>query len=336
MKNPTIVFEEPGVVKVVPAEITQPKPGEILVETTVSLISTGTELTILSGEFPKDSMWAAYGRFPFVAGYSNIGRVTQAGDGVDRTLVGRRVATRSPHAAWVMASASAAILVPDAVPDEDAAFFSIAGIVMNSIRRSQLHWGETVVVFGLGILGQLAVRIAEMAGVSRVFAVDVAKPRLGLLPESPAVVALHALEGDIRARVRDANHGRLADVAFEVTGDPKLIADEFKVLRRQGRFIVLSSPRGPASFDFHDLCNAPSFTIIGTHEMSAPAVATPDNPWTTRRHCEFFFDCVAERRIRVDSLVSHRVPFAEAPEAYARLLADRSDAMGVLLNWKAV
>jgi hypothetical protein len=74
-------------------------------------------------------------------------------------------------------------------------------------------------------------------------------------------------------------------------------------------------PRGPMPFDFHDLCNAPSFTIIGTHEMSAPAVATPDNPWTTRRHCEFFFDCVAERRIRVDSLVSHRVPFRRGPRS---------------------
>jgi threonine dehydrogenase-like Zn-dependent dehydrogenase len=148
------------------------------------------------------------------------------------------------------------------------------------------------------------------------------------------VVALNALEGDVRARVRDTNHGRLADVAFEVTGDPRLIADEFKVLRRQGRFIVLSSPRGPAPFDFHDLCNAPSFTIIGTHEMSTPAVATPDNPWTARRHYELFFNYVAEGRIKLDSLVSDRVPFAEAPEMYARLLADRSNAMGVILDWK--
>jgi 2-desacetyl-2-hydroxyethyl bacteriochlorophyllide A dehydrogenase len=334
MDNPTVVFEQPRVAKVVPAELPRPKRGEILVETIASLISTGTELTILSGEFPEHSVWAAYGKFPFVAGYSNVGRVTEAGDEVDRALVGRRVATRSPHAAWVTAPAASAVVIPDAVTDEQAAFFSIAGIVMNSVRRANVHWGESVVVFGLGILGQLTVRLCELAGAWRIFAVDVAKPRLALLPQTAVVVALNALEGDVRARVRDTNHGRLADVAFEVTGDPRLIADEFKVLRRQGRFIVLSSPRGPAPFDFHDLCNAPSFTIIGTHEMSTPAVATPDNPWTARRHYELFFNYVAEGRIKLDSLVSDRVPFAEAPEMYARLLADRSNAMGVILDWK--
>ena len=109
------------------------------------------------------------------------------------------------------------------------------------------------------------------------FAVDVAKPRLSLLPKGPTVVALHALECDIRARVRDANHGRRVDVTFGVTGYPKLIADEFKVLWRQGRFIVLSITRSPTPSDFHDLSNAPSFTIIGTHEMPAPAVPTPDS-----------------------------------------------------------
>jgi len=334
MNNPTIVFEQPSVVKIVPTELPRPQRGEILVETIVSLISTGTELTILSGEFPAQSVWAAYGKFPFVAGYSNIGRVIAVGDDVDRSWIGRRVATRTPHAARVTTPAAAAVVVPDEVPDDQAAFFSIAGIVMNSIRRAHVNWGESVVVFGLGILGQLTVRFAELAGAWRVFAVGVARPRLSLLPDTRAVVAMHAHEGDVRTRVRDANDGRLADVAFEVTGDPKLIADEFKVLRRQGRFIVLSSPRGPAPFDFHDLCNAPSFTIIGTHEMSAPAVATPDNPWTTRRHCELFFDYVAERRVQIDALVSHRVPFNDAPGIYARLLADRSQAMGVILDWK--
>src|SRR5712692_1144244 len=127
MENPTIVFERPRVVKIDRAELPRPKRGEILVETIVSLISTGTELTILSGEFPEQSVWARYGKFPFVAGYSNIGRVAQAGDDV----------------------------VPDNVRDEEAAFFAIAGIVMNSIRRAELKWGEIVVVFGLGILGQL-------------------------------------------------------------------------------------------------------------------------------------------------------------------------------------
>ena len=335
MENPSIVFDQPRVVGIVDAGLPRLKPGEILVETALSLISTSTELTILSGDFPRESVWAAYGKYPFGAGYSNIGRVTQVGDGVDPVLIGRRVATRTPHAAWTQSPAASAIIIPDNVTDEQAAFFTIAGIVMNSVRRANLGWGESVAVFGLGLLGQFAVRFAEIAGAWRIFAIDVARPRLEMLPQSPTIVAMDSAAGDLRKRIRDANRGRLTDLVFEVTGNPKLIPDEFRVLGRQGRFIVLSSPRGPTPFDFHDLCNAPSFTIIGTHEMSTPSAATPDNPWTAKRNCELFFDYVAERRIEVDSLISHRVAFSDAPDIYRQLLADRSNAMGVIIEWKS-
>ncbi len=335
MDNPTIVFDRPRSVTVERRDRPRPGAGEMLIETALTLISTGTELTILSGEFPERSAWARYGQFPFVAGYSNVGRVVEVGERVDRSWIGRRVATRSPHAAWVTARASAAAPIPDAIGDEPAAMFAIAAIVMNGVRRSRLVWGETVVVFGLGLLGQFAVRFAECAGARRVFAVEVAEHRLGLVPKSAAIVPVDPRIADVRERVREANRGRLADVVFEVTGDPKLIPGEFAALGRQGRFVVLSSPRGPSSFDFHDLCNAPSFTIIGTHEQSHPAVETPDNPWTHLRHNELYYDYMVEQRIDVAPLVSHRFPYARAPEVYAELLADRSAFMGVILDWRS-
>ncbi|HEY6418787.1 MAG TPA: zinc-binding dehydrogenase [Candidatus Binataceae bacterium] len=334
MDNPTIVFDRPRSAVIEPRERPRPAAGEVLIETALTLISTGTELTIYSGDFPERSVWAQYGRFPFVAGYSNVGRVAEAGAGVDPAWLGRRVASRGPHAAWVTARPAALAPIPDEVPDQEAALFALAAIVMNSIRRAHVTWGETIVVNGCGLLGQLAVRLAVIAGASRVVAADVSEYRLALLPKSPAVLALNPRRDDVRARVREANRGRLADVVFEVTGDPALIEGELASLRRQGRFIVLSSPRGASSFDFHDLCNAPSFTIIGTHETSHPAAATPDNPWTHVRHNELFFDYLAGKRIEVGSLLSHRFAYAKAPEVYAQLIADRSAYMGVILDWR--
>ena len=75
----------------------------------------------------------------------------------------------------------------------------------------------------LGILGQLAVRLSELAGASKVFGIDVADSRLELLPKSSAVIGLNPRADDVVKTVKEHNHGRLADVAFEVTGDPKLI-----------------------------------------------------------------------------------------------------------------
>jgi threonine dehydrogenase-like Zn-dependent dehydrogenase len=139
----------------------------------------------------------------------------------------------------------------------------------------------------------------------------------------------------VKSVIEKLTRGRLAEVVFEVTGLPNLIPKQFETLHRQGRYVVLSSPRGKTSFDFHDLCNAPSYTIIGAHNMSHPPLATPDYPWTMHRHAELFFDLVAEGKLAIDPLISHRERYTEAPRLYDMLLRDRSAAMGVVLDWTA-
>ena len=96
---------------------------------------------------------------------------------------------------------------------------------------------------------------------------------------------------------------------------------------------MLSSPRGVTEFDFHDLCNAPSFTIIGAHNGSHPAAAILDNPWTKPRDSEYFFDMIADGEIDMEPLISHREGYSEAVRLYEMLLADRSEAMGIILDW---
>src|SRR6266852_3194486 len=123
-RNPTITFERPKTVAILDREKPRPAAGELLIETSVTLISTGTELTILSGDFPPQSVWSRYGTYPFVAGYSNVGSVAEVGDGVDRDWLGRRVVTQTPHAAWVTSPASAAALIPEGIPDDRAGFFA--------------------------------------------------------------------------------------------------------------------------------------------------------------------------------------------------------------------
>ena len=96
---------------------------------------------------------------------------------------------------------------------------------------------------------------------------------------------------------------------------------------------MLSSPRGPTSFDFHDLCNAPSFTIIGAHGKSTPAYETPENPWTKARHIELFFDLVASGDLDLKPLITERIAYSKAPSIYQKLLNNRSQSMGEILEW---
>lgn len=333
MINPTVVFPGPNVVVMEDRPIPQPSPDQLLIDTQYTMISTGTELTVLKGEFVEGSRWEHYGKFPFYPGYNNIGKVVGAGAGVDPEWIGKQVATHGKHAKYVVSDTQSVRTVHRDIPAAAASFFALAEIAMNGIRRGQVVWGEAVIVYGMGLLGQLAVRFLRMCGAKPVFAVDISDQRLGKLPADVSVIPIRSDRDHLVEIVRHHTKGRMADVVFEATGVSGLIPREFEALRKLGRFVVLSSPGGLTSFDFHDLCNSPSFTIIGAHNSSHPPFESPDTPWTMKRHAELFFDLVADRGIDVEPLISHLEHYTKAAELYRMLLEHRANFMGVVLDW---
>lgn len=332
MKNPTVVFTAVRSVTIEDRPMPEVGPQELLIETKRSLISTGTELTMLSGEYPPGSTWDEVSRFPLAPGYSNAGVVVGVGSAVDRNWLGRRVASTGVHAKYVKGTLGARP-IPEAVDDESATFFAVAEVVMNGVRRSGITWGESVVIFGAGILGQLAARVCQLAGASVVVVADVADERLGRLPAATGIVPANSTREDVLAALARVNGGRKADCVIELTGNAQLIPTEVAALRPQGRFLILSSPRGKSTFDFHDLCVCPSITIIGAHGQSHPKSETPQTPWTRNRHTELFFNWIASGQIDMTPLITHRRPFTDAAALYEMLLRDRSQAMGVVLDW---
>jgi 2-desacetyl-2-hydroxyethyl bacteriochlorophyllide A dehydrogenase len=334
-RNPAVVFSAPSVVEIEDRGNLVPEPGEVIIRNRLSMISTGTELTLLEAKESSESAWGKITRFPETPGYCSVGDVVAVGNSSDEHLIGRRVTTSewASHARFMRAGADNLRFVGDDVPDEQAVFASLAEIVMNGVRRAGIGLGETVVVYGLGLLGQLAARLCRLSGAGAVVGVDVAASRLDCFPSAPGYYRVDG-RSDVETAVRDLTRGRMADVVFEVTGAANLIPSQFSVLREQGRFVVLSSPRGATAFDFHDFCNRTSTTIIGAHINSSPAVATPDNPWTRCRNAEVFFDMVARGDIDVRPLISHHAPWWQAAELYQSLLRDRGSAMGVILDWQ--
>ncbi|HEY3397215.1 MAG TPA: zinc-binding alcohol dehydrogenase [Armatimonadota bacterium] len=337
MENPTVVF--PGPKQVIIEDRPRPtlEAGEVLLQTRCSLISTGTELTIFSGEYPADSLWATrWGKFPATPGYSNIADVVEIAPDVDPSWLGRRVASGATHRRYMNLPTSRINLIqhPE-IPDEDASFFTISGIVMNGVRRAQVKWGDSVVIFGMGLLGQMTARYCRLSGAWPVICVDVSDARLAMLPDDPGIIRVNPRERAVLEVVEEATRGRKADCAFELTGNQDLIPQEITVVRRQGRFAILSSPRGNTDFNFCDLCHYPSITIIGIHTLSHPAVETLDYQWTFERHTELFFDYLAAGQVQTAPLITHRAPWSQAPEMFQMLLADRSAAMGVVLDWTA-
>lgn len=329
VENEGLTFPAANEVVLESKPMPEPAPGEVLIETELTLVSTGTELTMLTDSHPRESR-----SLPFEPGYNNVGVVVETGEGVDESAIGDRVATYGSHQRYTTASYDGACFqIPDDVDDEEAAFFTIGEIVMNGIRRGQVDYGEAVAVYGLGLLGQLTVRFAHFAGAHPVFGLDLEPDRLEYLPDAPGIEGLDPSGDDWRNRFDRRMDGRLADVIFEVTGSPAAIPNEFELLREQGRFVVLGSPTGTAEFDFNRQCHNPGYTIVGAHNSTHPSTATTANLWTRARHVELFFDLLSAGRLSVADLVSHREGYASAPDVYEMLLEDRSQALGVLLEW---
>lgn len=332
--NKHIVFRSPGICVTEACDIPLPGAHEVQIRTEYSLISTGTELTLLSAEVDSDSSWQPLLTYPLFPGYSNIGRISAVGAGVDSAMIGQRVVSLGRHAQTICRSVFEVVPVPESVAAEEAVFGVIAQIAMGGIRFARLRLGETVAVFGAGLIGQFAARFARIAGAGSVFVFDRSLLRLRLLPDDSRIYPSTDDPASAGAFIRQYNRGRAADLALDATGDPARMESELHALEEHGRFVILSSPRGPSTLDLNAV-NLRGLSIIGAHNATVhmpPGV--PGEPFTLRQDLQIFLDWLADHTLSVASLITHRFPADCAPEAYHMLAENRREALGVLLDWR--
>lgn len=335
MNNPAIAFTGANLVELHDRPVPEPAAGEVLIESRRTLISTGTELTCLGRRFEPGSHWDEWVKYPFYSGYSCAGVVVKTGAGVTAFKPGDRVASRTAHTRFVVAPEAALVRIPDGVSDDEAVWFGIACIVQNGVRRAQHELGDAVVVIGLGLLGQLAVQFARLSGAREIIAIDTAPRRLEMARAGGATLVLEKSAADSRADVLAATGGRLADVVYDITGHPAVLPLTFPLTRTLGKIVLLGDAGNPSQQHLTGELISRGLHIIGAHDNNPPKFAS-DHAWWTRNHmADLFMTYLAQGRMRVADLITHRFAPAQAPEAYRRLVEDRATAMGVVFDWTA-
>ncbi|MBL7697457.1 MAG: zinc-binding dehydrogenase [Chitinophagaceae bacterium] len=327
-----VVFTAPLQVEILDRNIQRDlAPNEIMVRTTRTLISTGTELTVLRGKHTPGSVWHKLFEYPWDAGYCNVGIVLEVGSAVTEFRKGDRVSSTGPHATVFIISENDALLINDGVSDDEAAFATIAQIVMQGIRLADIKLGENSVVCGLGLLGQFTVGLARHVGAWPVIGVDLEEFRRekALHMGASIVAGPNEMSGIIAKSTND----RMADVVFEVTGSPQVIPTALEWVRRLGRFVMVSSPSGPTTVDFHDQVNAKGTVIIGAHNYTHASVPNEYNRWTRKVDTQYYLQLVEAGLFTAQKLITHRFSWDDAPKAYEQLLNDRSSTLGVILEW---
>lgn len=323
-------FPRAGEVVIDDIELASPGPGQLRCRALASLVSTGTELACLRGEFDERTFWADWVRYPFSPGYSMVSRVDEVGAGVDGIRPGDRVFSFTPHASAFVIDAAEATVLPAGVSDEQAVWSSLAVTTQWAVRRSGLVFGEVAVVVGAGLLGQLLVRYLRVAGARRIVAIDPDATRLELARAGGADEVL-----SIGAEEAVARLAGTADVVFEVTGHPAVLAPASELARPLGRLVLVGDAPRPSLQTLGPRIVADGISVIGIHAGTAAEIATPSDPWSVRVMLDLFLELVRAGRMDPAPLLTREVDDAAIPELYRELQAYRGRELGVLIRWGA-
>ncbi len=347
-------------------------PGEVLVRVRSSCLSVGTEMSSLrSSAIP---MWRRALRQPEKVaatvrmaatqgvkrtwslveekrsesrptGYSAAGVVVEVGSDINDLMSGDRVACAGGgyalHAEFIRVPRNLCVPLSDVIDWDSASTITLGAIALQGVRRAQPTLGETFVVIGLGILGQLTLQILRANG-CRTIGIDLDGDRLELAGKLGMDVGLDAGGADLEqvARLTD---GLGADGAIITAATPSdaVVSQAFKVCRKKGRVVLvgdvgldlnradfyakeidfrISTSYGPGRYDRR----------YEEQGLDYPAAYVR---WTENRNMAEYLRLVAEKHVTLEPLISARFPVADATEAYASLNAVTAKPLMVLLTY---
>ena len=338
------------------------KSGQVLIKTTRTLVSLGTERMLV--EFGKANLFqkakqqpdkvkdvlnkvktdglkptlnAVFNKLgqPLPLGYCNVGKVVAVGKGVEDFSVGDRVASNGNHAEYVSVPKNLVAKIPDNVSDEDAAFTVIGAIGLQGIRLANPTLGETVVVVGLGLIGMMTAQLLKANGCKVIgFDYDGSKVEMA---KKFGIDAVNPGEGIDQVAYAMEATGQIGVDAVIITASNKsndIISQSAKMSRKRGRIIlvgVIGLDISRADFyekelTFQVSCSYGPGRYDDDYEFKGNDYPLPFVRWTEKRNFEAILNAISAGNIDVNALITERVPLAEYQKVYSDMAGSKSIA----------
>ncbi|MER6505549.1 zinc-binding dehydrogenase [Nonomuraea sp. NPDC001636] len=338
-----ITFQEPGRVSVSlesPAELV---PGSVRVRTLYSGVSAGTELTAYRGTNPYlTRKWDTERRlflegqthaYPLSGwGYQEVGEVVEAAPDVAEPPVGSLVWGIWGHRAEAVVPAEklAGHILPPGADPVTGVFARVGAIALNAVHAADVHLGDQVAIFGQGVIGLLATRLAVLSG-ARVVAADAIPDRLELARKFGAAETFDVRSGSVAEFLRKRIEG--ADTAIELSGNHLGLQEAIRSVRKGGRVVAAGFYQGDGiglrlGEEFHhNQVQLVSSQIGGVASWLA-------HRWDVERLQRTFMELVHRGEVEVGDLVTHLVPVEQAAEAFDLIDKHQSEVLQLVFTFE--
>jgi 2-desacetyl-2-hydroxyethyl bacteriochlorophyllide A dehydrogenase len=340
--TPAVLLVGPRQVEVRDVAVPEPAADEVLVRALATGISAGTELNVYRGAAPQwrgrrdpetrlfDPLAEPDWRYPFAYGYACVGRVERAGAAVTDRRPGDLVFAAAPHRLLSVVKVARTVRLPDLERPDLAAMLTSVNTAYNGVLDARPPLGAAVVVFGLGIVGQLVTRLLARTGPRHLVAVDGIARRRELARRGGATAALDPERDRVAEAVRELTGGRGADVAVDASGAPAALGEAIRTVGLEGQVVALSWYGG--SFAGLDLMSEFHHNRVRIRSSQVGAVDPALGPlWSVERRMGLTLEALTA--LDLEALVSHRVPMAEAPAMFRLLDTEPAQVMQVILTY---
>ncbi len=319
IKSQAVVIPRRNLIELQTVQVQEPRAGDVLIRTAYTSISAGTERMLLDGRMPHPALL-----FPVVPGYETVGQVIQVGAKAPQELLNKWVYVggarcfRGVNPAWggqseYISTEAERVVTLDGVAPDVGVVLALGATALHGVHVGKVSRGDRVLVLGQGIVGQLAARLAKLAGAAHVAVADRAAVRLAA---SQADQIIDVAQSSLDEAITENN----INVLIEATGSMTALAGALPLLANHGRIVLLGY------YDTMNIPYAPIFMREAQIFVAREWQFGPDGDLPRVR------DMLASGALDVRGLLTHRVPIRNIQAAY-RLAFEDPSCLKLVLEW---
>jgi 2-desacetyl-2-hydroxyethyl bacteriochlorophyllide A dehydrogenase len=326
-----IIFPEQGRVALESFELRAPSADEVSVRADFSLMSIGTETTILQARYAAGTHFAARFSFPQrKTGVQTVATVEAVGTGVTEFRPGDRIFMRMAHTShWTLPAVQCSPVPADIDPGQ-ACWCGLAKTAFRAAHIAPFSLGGGVLIIGAGPVGQMALRWAHAAGMARIVVADLSELRLAHAAAGGATHCVHGRLEEQRDALLAASGQAGFDVVVDTSGSAPVFAQALGLVGLYGKLVLLGDTGYPAQQCLTSDMMTRGLTVVATHDHH------DRDGWTQRRIDALFFELVRAGAFPLDGLMTHRFSPRQCIEAYAVATERREQAVGILFDWAQI